>query len=56
MHPQISAVISKVSPYTPKPNEVAQDNADQADSAVTFGVVKTAVSVTANMTTTADIQ
>jgi len=36
--------------------QVAQDNADQADSAVTFGAVKTAVSVTANMTTTADIQ
>jgi hypothetical protein len=29
MHPQISAVISKVSPYTPKPNEVAQDNAEK---------------------------
>jgi hypothetical protein len=36
--------------------QAARDNADQADSAVTFGAIKTAVSVTANMTTTVDIQ
>ena len=35
--------------------EAAQDNPDQADSTVTFSPVKTAISVTANMTTTVDI-
>jgi len=36
--------------------QVSQDNPDQADSTVTFNPVQTAVSVTANMTTTVDIQ
>jgi hypothetical protein len=36
--------------------QAAQDNPDQADAAVTFSQVKTAVAVTANMTTSLDIQ
>jgi hypothetical protein len=36
--------------------QAAQDNPDQADSAVTFNPVMTAISVTANMSTTVDIQ
>ena len=35
--------------------QAAQDNPDTSDSAVTFNPVKTAISVTANMTTTVDI-
>jgi Domain of unknown function (DUF4382) len=35
--------------------QASQDNPDQADSAVSFTPVKTAISVTANMTTTVDI-
>lgn len=35
--------------------QASQDNPDQADSAVTFSPVKTAISVTANATTTVDI-
>ena len=35
--------------------EAAQDNPDQADPAVTFGPVKTAIVVTAQMTTTVDL-
>jgi hypothetical protein len=35
--------------------QAAQDDADTSDSAVTFNPVKTAISVTANMTTTVDI-
>jgi hypothetical protein len=35
--------------------QVAQDNADQADSAVTFNPVKTGVTVTAKQTTTVDM-
>jgi Domain of unknown function (DUF4382) len=35
--------------------QAALDNPDQADSAVTFSPVKTAVSVTANMSTTVDL-
>ncbi len=29
MHPQITAVINKVNPYNPKPNNVAQNNAER---------------------------
>jgi hypothetical protein len=35
--------------------QAAQDDPDTSDSAVTFNPVKTAISVTANMTTTVDI-
>jgi hypothetical protein len=35
--------------------QAAQDNPDQADAAVTFSPVKTAIVVTANQTTTADL-
>jgi hypothetical protein len=28
MHPQITAVLNKANPYTPKPNDVAQHNAE----------------------------
>ena len=35
--------------------QASQDNPDQADSAVTFSPLKTAISVTANATTTVDI-
>ncbi len=35
--------------------EASQDNPDQADSAVIFSAMKTAISVTANATTTVDI-
>ena len=36
--------------------QAAADDPDKADSAVAFTQVKTGVNVTANMTTTADIQ
>ena len=29
MHPHITAVLSKANPYSPKPNDVAQDNAER---------------------------
>jgi hypothetical protein len=29
MHPQIIAVLSKANPYSPAPNDVAQDNAEK---------------------------
>jgi hypothetical protein len=35
--------------------QAAQDNPDQADAVVTFNPVSTAISVTANQTTTVDI-
>jgi hypothetical protein len=36
--------------------QAAQDNPDQADAVVTFNPVQTTISVTANMTTTVDVQ
>jgi hypothetical protein len=29
MHPQITAVLDKAYPYNPKPNDIAQDNAEK---------------------------
>lgn len=29
MHPQITAVLSRTGPYSPKPNDIARDNAEK---------------------------
>ncbi|HTD99617.1 MAG TPA: hypothetical protein VK668_10025 [Mucilaginibacter sp.] len=29
MHPHITAVLSRTNPYSPKPNDIAQDNAEK---------------------------
>lgn len=29
MHPQITAVLNRANPYTPKPNSISQDNAER---------------------------